>query len=108
MKEVLNGSAEIPSYNRPSLLEEEGGVAARTWGFLILNAKDYLANIFTRDWGEEKAVRARWKTRAAPYNCIVKRNSGLRSAKQLLIICHKFITHFLERTAKSIVTACNS
>jgi hypothetical protein len=67
MKEVLNGCIKIPSHNRPSLLEE-GGVAVRTWGLLILNAEDCLMNILMRDWGEEKAMRARWKKRGTPNN----------------------------------------
>jgi hypothetical protein len=108
VKEVLDGSTKLPSHNRPSLLEEERGVAIWTWGLLILNAKDCLTNIITRDWGDEKIVGARWKTRATSYNCTVKRSRGLRSAKQLVIICHKIITHFFERTIKPTITACNS
>jgi hypothetical protein len=79
VKEVLNSRTKIPAHNRPSLLEE-GGVAIRVWGLLILNAKNYLMNILMRDRGEEKAMRARWKTRATLNNCTVKGNNGLGSA----------------------------
>jgi glycine cleavage system pyridoxal-binding protein P len=48
---------------------------------------------------------ARWKTRATSNNCTIQRSRGLQSAKQMLIIGHKFIAHFLERTAKATVTA---
>jgi hypothetical protein len=40
-------------------------------------------------------------------DCTVKRKGGLGCAKQLLVISHKFVTYFLQKAVKSVITAHN-
>ena len=53
-------------------------------------------------------MRAGWKTRSTPNNSTINRKSGLRGAQQLLIICHKFNTHFHEGVIETAIPAHNS